>query len=261
MKLILNTGASPIVVSAQTVLIGVILLSFWTATRKRPLKGLTISKFYQLVYVGVLIAGAFVFGVYGLRLSTSINYGFLIKTTSVFSVLLAYIFLKEHLNRYKVGLLVILIIGAYLITTGGQLIAPRLGDLLILASALCFSISLTIQKPVSKSLGAEILGLSRILIALPVIIIVAYSFGENPFQLLPLGLIFLVGATEAVKELFVVKTLKISTASYVTMMGMITPVLTTVLGLLFLSEVLNAFQILGGVLIIGSGILIHKLKM
>jgi len=46
-----------------------------------------------------------------------------------------------------------------------------------------------------------------------------------------------------------------------TMMSMITPVITTILAILFLNESIHQIQVLGGSLIIFSGIITHKLKV
>ena len=54
------------------------------------------------------------------------------------------------------------------------------------------------------------------------------------------------------------KLLNLATASYATMMTMVVPVIVTVLGLIFLKEPINIFQILGGIIIIISGILVQK---
>jgi len=52
-----------------------------------------------------------------------------------------------------------------------------------------------------------------------------------------------------------------STATYVSMMSMIVPVLNLILGSLFLNEQINFFQILGGSLVIFSGMQVQKLKI
>jgi len=52
-------------------------------------------------------------------------------------------------------------------------------------------------------------------------------------------------------------TLKISSASYMTMMSMITPVIVSLLAIIFLGETLIWIQILGAGLIILSGVVTH----
>jgi drug/metabolite transporter (DMT)-like permease len=57
--------------------------------------------------------------------------------------------------------------------------------------------------------------------------------------------------------IFLYRTLKISTASYLTMMSMITPVIVSVLAVIFLDESLIWIQLIGAALIILSGILVY----
>jgi uncharacterized membrane protein len=54
--------------------------------------------------------------------------------------------------------------------------------------------------------------------------------------------------------IFVYRTLKVSTASYLTMMSMLTPVIVSLLAIVFLGESLVWIQVIGAGLIILSGI-------
>jgi drug/metabolite transporter (DMT)-like permease len=57
--------------------------------------------------------------------------------------------------------------------------------------------------------------------------------------------------------IFVYRTLKVSTASYLTLMSMLTPVIVSVLAILFLGESLVWIQLIGAGLILVSGIVIY----
>ncbi|MHA1290597.1 MAG: EamA family transporter, partial [Candidatus Thorarchaeota archaeon] len=70
-----------------------------------------------------------------------------------------------------------------------------------------------------------------------------------------------VGVTIFFASIFYVRTLSLATASYMTMMSMMTPVFVVVGGFLWLNETMNPFQIVGAAVILASGILIHELNI
>jgi drug/metabolite transporter (DMT)-like permease len=57
------------------------------------------------------------------------------------------------------------------------------------------------------------------------------------------------------------KALQIEGASNTGMFALLVPLLTTVLGYIFLSEMLNLYQIIGGVIILTGSYLVSKLKI
>ena len=71
----------------------------------------------------------------------------------------------------------------------------------------------------------------------------------------------LTGFCLAMAWIFIYRTLKVSTASYLTLMSMLTPVMVSVLAILFLGESLVWIQVIGAGLIILSGIVIYYSDM
>ena len=67
--------------------------------------------------------------------------------------------------------------------------------------------------------------------------------------------VLLAGIASAFTTVYISKTISVSSVSYQTMMSMLTPVVNIYLGMTFLKEAINIYQILGGFLIIGSIIL------
>lgn len=61
----------------------------------------------------------------------------------------------------------------------------------------------------------------------------------------------------AMAWIYLYRTLKVSTASYLTMMSMLTPVIVSVLAVVLLDESLIWIQLVGAMLIILSGILVY----
>lgn len=147
--------------------------------RKKDLKKVKPNHLKRLVAIGLTVGVAYVTGFYGLKLSTLINYGFLIKSTLFFTILLAYLFLKEKFSKGKTILLITFALGAYFLSTGGKTIVPKLGDLLTLLTAFCYSSALIITKALTKKIHSDIVSLGRVGFALAVLLTAAPILGIN----------------------------------------------------------------------------------
>lgn len=261
-KLALNTGIRPIAFTIQSTFIAAILLTIYIVlTRRKELGKINTGVLRNLIFIGILVGAAYVAGTYGLKLSTSVNYSFLIKSTLVFTILLAAIFLREKIDKGKFLLMFTFIAGAYFITTGGTVIVPKVGDLLTFFTAFCFSSALIIQKPLTKKISPDVIGWGRVLFALVVVLLLAPFMKANIFEFTAPKFVVLVGVTSSILAVYINKTISVSSASYFTMMSMIVPVISSLLGILFLNETMNIFQVVGGILIILSGVFVQKLKI
>lgn len=261
-KLALNANIKPFNFVIQTTLVSVSLLSAYAiVAKKREIKKIDTQVRVKLMLIGLFTSSAFVIGNYGLRLSSSINYSFLIKSSLIFSILLAFILLKENLGKAKIFLMLVFIIGVYLVTTGGEIIIPRIGDLLIIIAAFTLSCATIVQKQLSNKVDPYIIGWGNRLSGLLFLFFVALIFKINFYEIIAPRIILTAGFLSAGVVVYLNKTIAVSSVSYATMMSMVVPVLNLVLGLIFLNETMGTVQLLGGVLIILSGIFVHKLKI
>ena len=253
-------GIDPFTFSFQMYFIASIILILYSISFKlKYFKAVNKKNIWKLILTGIIGSGlGTMFGYLGLKLSTSVNYGFIIKTTIIFTVILSFLFLKEKLSWYKILLSISLLFGAYLISTGGLSLIPHIGDFLIVVGALFYSISNIITKTLSRKIHPDILTMFRAVFA--AFIISFFVVVVNPeFYILKYPLLmFSVGIVTAVLLIFLNRAIHATTISYMTMMSMITPVFVAVMGILILSENINLFQIIGGLLIIISGIFISR---
>lgn len=261
-KLALNAGVDAIAYTIQASFISVVLINLYLLiTQGKRAIQVPKGKLFRLIGLGFAVGAAYVLGIVSLKYTTSISYGFLIKSTILFTTLLAWVFLKEKLTKDKIILLAVFILGAYLISTGGKVLLPRFGDILVLVAALCFSSAVIITKPLTKLVSSDIISgyrltFSFIILALLIPILhVNILVVETPINVL------IVGFSTVILAIFLNKTLTVASASYLTMMSMLTPVVVSVLGLVILKESMNIFQVFGGVLTIVSGIIAHKLDV
>ncbi len=253
-----------------------VIILLWTKTRSdfvhlykdRP------RLFWKLFLANATQSGlGTCFSVIGIALTDAINAGFLFKLTVVTTTFFAWLLLKEKMSWTKVVVIIIMLSGAYLLTTKGQTLYPKIGDLFILGA--CFSWSLgnvmvrkilrdhpvkpdvvTIQKPAA---GLPVfLGLLGFSVFFPeklgnlsqILACCEFSPAVMPYALLS-------GFCLAMAWIFLYRTLKISTASYLTLMSMVTPILVSVLAISFLGERFVWVQVLGAVMILLSGLAIY----
>ena len=206
----------------------------------------------------------------GIALTDTINAGFLVKVSTVTTILFARIVLKENLSRLKMIVVFVMLGGAYLLTTKGQSLVPRVGDLLILGACVCWSSGtvmvrkilktqavpadvITLQKPVASLTVFG--GLIAVLVFLPKIfgdLGDIFSCCSLPSRNLTYAIIS--GVFLAMTWIYLFRTLNIATASYMTLISMVTPVIVGVLAMIFLRESLNWVQIIGVAMILVSGV-------
>ncbi|MCP4536500.1 MAG: EamA family transporter [Chloroflexi bacterium] len=209
----------------------------------------------------------------GISLTETINAGFLAKLSTVTTILFAWLILKERLTVIKVLMVFIMLSGAYLLTTKGQVLLPRTGDLFILAACVCWSLGNVLVRKFLKTrpVNIDAVTFQKPIAGLPVILIlVGVSVWNSEFVLenqpviswskpsltsLPYALGN--GICLAMTWTYLNRTLKISTASYMTMMSMVTPVIVSLLAMIFLHETLAWIQVVGAGMIILSGVVTY----
>ncbi len=262
LKFIFNMGVDPLNFSYQILIVAALFL-FVYGFYKEPEQIVHLSiKIISIVALIGVIGGSLVYalGGLGLKYSSAINYSFLVQTNVVFTAILAFFFLKENLKPTKVALIVILLVGVYLIVTNGNLFVPNKGDLLILLAALAYAIAnilakITLTKITLRNVPVVTFTAYRLLfggLSLALFLILIGRFSTEISWLWSIG----VGAMIAIGTLAIHKVLVYATASYMSMMATITPLLTTVVAWILLGETMSATQLVGGGLIILAGFFI-----
>ncbi|WP_048148925.1 DMT family transporter [Palaeococcus ferrophilus] len=83
---------------------------------------------------------------YGARMSTAINAALLTRAEVVYSFVLSYLFLRERITTRSVGYALLTLLGLLLVLTGGRMITPEKGDVLLLLVPLFWQIGHVIAK-------------------------------------------------------------------------------------------------------------------
>lgn len=275
-KLAFKAGAHPVTFLLQSTLINWLTLSIIVL----PKKWKELKNIKKDVLKGIIIANAihFGFGAFfsnsGIALTTAINAGFLMKFSLVTTLIIAWIILKEKMTLSKSIAALVSFFGVFLLSTQGRLIVPQIGDLIIILACLSWSIGNVMLRKILKNnpVSGEVVSFLRPLTGFPLILLfIAFSpiypselqgvFKVDFFNLTYFGYVMIAGMLVAMLTLFLNRTLKVASASYMTMMSMMTPVFVSILALSFLGEKMVPIQIIGAILIILSGVVTHYTKV
>lgn len=262
-KIALNQGVEPLPFLLTSSFVSVILLSLYVALLKRGkltvFRTMPIAKL--VVLMGLLVGAAWVFDTLGLSATSSINYSFILKTGFIFSIIFGLVFFREKITKTKLWLILVFGIGSYLITLQGSSFVPAAGDTLVILAALFYSGSTVAQKFLTKKVDPEVVGWARVSSAFLILFVWMSIIGSMNFTFESPTYILLAGILLSFTTVFINKALSVSSVSYLTMMTMTVPVISTILGLLFLKETMNIYEVLGGFLIVCGGIVVNKLKI
>jgi len=227
--------------------------------------------FWTLVLANTFQAGiGNILNFIGISMTAAINAGFLVKMATVSTILFAWLFLSEKLSGLKAAVVVVMLFGAYLITTKGQSLLPHLGDLFILAACVCWSLGTVLVRKALKaqSVSADAITLQKTFTALlfflaitAISVFYPAAFGNlgdtlhpYPFSLKMLPYAIASGIALSLTWIFLFRTLEVATASYMTLMSMATPIIVSVLAIFFLGESLAWSQIVGaGLIVLSAG--------
>jgi O-acetylserine/cysteine efflux transporter len=210
------------------------------------------------------------FSTAGVAFTSATSAAFLSKLSFVFTVGMATLFLAEPLTRQKLGAAAIMLLGAYLLATQGQVIAPGIGNLLVIIACICWSSGTILVKLALKRapISGELISAVRPFVGTPFLL--AYSllvpqfsaatraaFGDSIWQPQILPYALLNGLLTVLTWVFLNRTLTVASASYMTMMSMLTPVIVAVLAFSFLGEKLAPIQFAGASLIVTGAMVTH----
>jgi len=118
----------------------------------------------------------------GVPLTTATEAALLANLEALFTVVFAYVFLRERVPRRGYGGIVLLLIGAVAVTTGFDFVTfgfaeHLLGNTMLILSALCFGIDNNVSRILIRTYDRRGVAFYKIWIGLPVLIPVAIVLG------------------------------------------------------------------------------------
>ena len=271
----LGFKAGALVLPFQVMMVAVAILTVLSLLLRRSGKSLITlfhqkpRMFWNLFLANGIQAGLGTFlSIIGIAMTDAINAGFLVKMATVSTIIFAWLILGERLSKLKVGVVFVMLFGAYLLTTKGQALLPHVGDVYILAACVCWSLgNIPVKKALkTQSTNADVVTMQKPLASflffstiLCVSIFFPNAFGNlsetlrpYPFTVASIPFALGSGISLGLAWIFLYRTLDVATASYMTLMSMATPIMVSLLAMAFLGESLILIQFVGAVLIILS---------
>lgn len=274
-KLAFLKGAQLIPFSLQTAFLTFVFLSIYILlTRREELRRISAYQIKWMLVINALYMGVGTFLSYaGVQLTSAINAGFLTQFTVVTGTLFAWLLLGEKMTIAKMISICIIIAGSFFLITNGQLIIPHSGDLLIILACGAWGLGGVLIRKILKnsSLHPDIVSFFRPIAGIPIIFIfwllspfyspaLQNTFHVNLFEVRQPFFVVINALFITLDWLFVNRTLKISSASYASIIPSITPIMVTLLAIVFLNERITMIQSIGILLIIASGFIAQCLQ-
>jgi bacterial/archaeal transporter family protein len=245
-----------------TIWVGAVATLPWLVVllnRKEQVRRLTGWNLAVLAFIGVAASvGINYLQALALKNTTAVNFAFLYRTIVVFTVFFAWLFLKEKLSWIKFWLVVAILLGSYLLTTGGQGLRLSVGDLYTLGMAASAALiaGVLVKHTISK-VDPDVTGAITTLVATVSLGLVGLAYGVLAWPR-SFGLVAVAGVVYFVQILARNRAYRIATASFVTMAVSLTPLFVAGLSLVFLHETLDTIELAGGLLIVAAALLADK---
>ncbi|MEN8153507.1 MAG: DMT family transporter [Acidobacteriota bacterium] len=265
-KLVLNFGVDKFVFAFLRITTGLIFITGLVLYRGyKPVK-IIRKNYIHFIVLGAGFSGAgILLKLWGLQHTTATNASFLMSLSSVAVIIFAFIFLGEKTGRGFYTTVFIMIGGIYLVTTGGEQVLPKKGDIIIFCLAFLIGSMRVYGKNVLKKLSVLETAFGRTLFGTIFLFLMIFVFPSEGFSTIPnLSVLLLVlsnGITFSGSILFFYKALQAEGASNSGMFALLVPVFTLGLAGVFLNESYNAWQIFGGVMVLAGSFFISRIKI
>jgi len=259
-------SVDPLVLTAiRALFIGIIFLfiSLYFSGKAKKFKKVSWK------YLGLIgiIGGGIAFWLFfsGLKLTTAGRAAFIHKTLPIYATILAIIFLKEKITRKQLIAMAVMLAGLVLIELANISSEMRIGDLLILSATVLWAIETTLSKKAMLEKESNwVVTFSRMFFGALVLFALILLLGKTPLLLAltyqQLLYIFISGIFLFFYVLTFYWGLKYINLSKASTILLLAPVISLVLGFVWLNEQVFALQLIGSLLILIGAYFVAKTK-
>lgn len=270
-KLLIIDLSPTVFTATRAILIGIgffIIVSF-----KNNFK---FKKFKKVPWKSLLIIGfiggglAFLFYFTGIKLTTSGRAAFLHKTLPIYTIILAFLFLKEKVIKKQILALILMLFGTFMIYSStiapSELwLEPSIGDFLVILATFLWAVENTIAKGVMiKGESNFVVTFSRMFFGAILLFGILLGLGKLD-QLLSLTIEqigkLLISTTILFGYVFTwywgIKMINVSKAAPLLLLS---PVISLFLGVIWLGEPTPELQLLGSILILIGAYIVSTIK-
>jgi drug/metabolite transporter (DMT)-like permease len=253
--------------SIRSLIIGIVFLAITRFRHEHINKKINI-KYLALI---AIIGGAFAFLLFfdGLKLTTSGRAAFLHKTMPLYIIVLAFLFLKEKITKKYLYCILLMLIGTAAIyysdiASNPLWLNPSFGDLLIIGATFLWAIENTLAKKVMIKESNFIVSFVRMFFGGTILLSVVLILGKfevlmslNSQQLINIGISTSVLFGYVLFWYWSLKFINVSKASIILLLS---PVVSFLIGVGFLGEPTPYTQIIGSALILVGAYLVSNIK-
>ena len=261
-RIVLQSGENPYNLTVWTMGLA---LPYWASLaykERNNFRKLTGKDWVVLVSMALISSvGVSYAEVFALQHSPAVNFSFLIRMVTVFTFVLAALFLGEKITQKKAILVVTVLAGSYLLITNGRSLALTTGDGFTLLEALLIAFGNGVLiKLVTNRMHPDTGSSGKYFVALLPIVIISslHTPLRIPHLIVP---VIMITVLDLGLAYFMFHAFKHASASFVTMIMSFTPVFVSLIAIPILHERLTPIQLLGGSLIVLAGISTEKLKI
>lgn len=243
--------------------IGFFLISFFK--NKLSFKNFNKVSWKILLLIGFVAGFGFLTFFNGLKLTTAGRAAFLHKLLPLFITVFAFTFLKERIKRKQVYAMIVMILGAYLISSSAITFDIAIGDFLVILATILFAVENIISKyAMIKKESNFVVSFCRMFFASIVLFsIVLLTEKFNQLLLITYEQVLYIGISVSLLFLYVffwyysIRLIKVSKASTLLLLS---PPISLSLSYLFLEETMLPLQIVGSVLILIGAFIVSKTR-
>jgi len=219
-----------------------------------------------LISIGV-IGGGFAFWLFfsGLQLTTAGRAAFLHKTLPIYAGILAFIFLKEKIGKKQLIAMGIMFLGLVLMELNNIFSGVIVGDLLVLGATILWAVENTIAKKAMLNKESNwVVTFSRMFFGSLILFAIIVFLGKlNLFLALSSQQILYIVVSGILLFFYVltwywgIKYINLSKAATILLLA---PVISLVLGFLWLGETIFISQLIGSLLILIGAFVVARIK-
>lgn len=261
-RIVLKAGENPYNLTFWTTMLALPYWLFLAFREHKSFRALRRTDYILLTAMALVSSvGVGLAEVFALSYSPAINFSFLIRTVTLFTIIFASVFLKEKITKEKLILVILLLVGSFFLTTGGKTLHFTRGDMFTIIEAILIAFGTNVLgKLATNRIPANTVSSGRFLISVFPLVLLALA---NTSIALPqhIGLVLVITLLDFLLAIFIFQGFKHATATFMTMIMSFTPVFVSLIAFSVLGESMSVIQIIGGGCIVLSGILVEKLKI
>ena len=246
----LKFGLNPLSFAMTTGLLSGLFSLFLLVPKINSVKNLKRGDIKSLLILGVIASGISQLTIYyGQKFTSAVNAGFLVKLTALTTIPFSYFLIKEKLKKNVSIPILLTLLGTFLLSTGGKLEIPKLGDLLIIFGTIQLGFTNAYSKKVMGKISSYITSGFRLIFGgIFMLIFVSVLLGVNAFSSLFNGFWFVLFSAILITIVIFTfyKGIELLTPSTVAILFLLSAVFSTLFAYFVLDETISLIQIIGG---------------